>query len=100
MLLLNIKTDQRGNTAYPIGDRLQKLKYDFVNGDINRAMSTALRFTLSVLVFIRLLLAPLSRGVIAKTPKYCLMDFYQKNNFDAIRAQWQSKAESDWVGQV
>ena len=79
-------------------DRIQKLQYQFLH-DPNKAVETALRFTLT---------APGVQAAIVGTTK---PDHWRKNaesisagpldpmQFDSIRGRWKQVAGPDWVGQ-
>lgn len=80
-------------------DRLQELKYDFLNGDLQESIGTALRFTLS------------TPGVGTAIVGTANPDRWQQNaallakgmlpdaEYRAIRARWQEVAGADWIGQ-
>ena len=81
-------------------ERFNKLDYDFLNGDMRRAVSTALRFTISV------------DGVHTAIVGTTHPDRWRQNaellsagpldpaQFAAIRARWKAVAAPDWVGQL
>jgi hypothetical protein len=81
-------------------DRLQKLDYEFLRGDMAEAAATALRFTLSV---------PGVHTAIVGTEK---PERWRQNAeslgagaldeaaFAAIRARWAERAGADWAGEV
>lgn len=80
--------------------RFQKLKYDFLNGELSDAVSKALRFTLTV--------PGVHTAIVGTTQK----KRWQQNaqmlesgelpaaEFAAIRKRWLEIAEREWVGQV
>jgi hypothetical protein len=84
----------------PYWDRLQKLDYQFLRGDMAEAVATALRFTLSV---------PGVHTAIVGTEK---PERWRQNaamlsagaldaaQFDAILTRWAERAEADWEGEV
>src|SRR5262249_29742270 len=86
--------------GYPYWERLQKLKYDFLRGDLAQSAATALRFVLS---------APGVHTAIAGTAK---SGRFLENAaaleagelpvalFESIRQRWREVAGPDWVGQV
>jgi aryl-alcohol dehydrogenase-like predicted oxidoreductase len=81
-------------------ERLRKLNYDFVRGDVNKAVSLALRFTLSV---------PGVHTAIVGTKK---PERWRQNaqllgagplgekEFEAIRERWDECAPRTWIGQI
>lgn len=84
----------------PYWERLKKLNYDFIDGDLRASIEIALRFTLSV---------PGVHTAIVGTTK---PDRWQENaallekgplpkeKFEAIRARWKEVATKTWEGQV
>lgn len=96
------KNAARPDDSYvqPYWDRLQKLDYEFLRGDMTEAVSTALRFTLSVPGVGTAIVgtekperwrqnaALLSAGALAEA------------EFEAIRARWTERAGTDWAGEV
>jgi aryl-alcohol dehydrogenase-like predicted oxidoreductase len=96
------KNAEQPGDAYvqPYWDRLQKLDYEFLRGDMAAAVSTALRFTLSV---------PGVQTAIVGTEK---PERWRQNaallakgalaagEFEAVRARWTERAEADWAGEV
>jgi aryl-alcohol dehydrogenase-like predicted oxidoreductase len=81
-------------------ERLRKLNYDFVRGDVNRSVSTALRFTLSV---------PGVHTAIVGTKKPArwrenalLLEAgpLSESEFQAIRDRWEECAPRTWIGQI
>jgi hypothetical protein len=96
------KHTERPGDAYvqPYWDRLQKLDYEFLRGDMDGAVATALRFTLSV---------PGVHTAIVGTEK---PERWRQNaallaagalteaEFGAICSRWWERAGEDWEGQV
>lgn len=84
----------------PYWERLQELKFDFINGDVSGPVEKALRFTL---------MAPGVHTAIVGTTK---VERWKQNaelvdkgplsreEFEEIRARWKQVAKPDWVGQV
>ncbi len=83
----------------PYWERLQKLQYDFVNGDINLAAATALRFTLSVPGVHTAIVGTANAGRYAKNAKLLAAGLLSKDEFDSIRSRWQNVAKPQWIGQ-
>jgi aryl-alcohol dehydrogenase-like predicted oxidoreductase len=81
-------------------DRLQELDYDFLRGDLNESIATALRFTLS------------SPGVHTAIVGTANPDRWRSNadlarrgalpadQYEALRARWHTIARPDWTGQA
>jgi aryl-alcohol dehydrogenase-like predicted oxidoreductase len=80
--------------------RLQKLSYQFVNGNLQDAVGTALRFTLSVPGVSTALVGTTKPGRLAENAKLIKPGTLSKQEFNAIRARWQSVAAADWIGLV
>jgi aryl-alcohol dehydrogenase-like predicted oxidoreductase len=80
-------------------ERLQKLAYPFLTGDLDEAVSTALRFTLA---------APVTTTIVgtqnpsrwAANAKLLDAGPLDAKAIAAIRARWQEVAGPDWVGQT
>ena len=81
-------------------ERFHRLDYDFLNGDMRRAVSAALRFTISV------------DGVHTAIVGTTQPDRWRQNaellnagplapaEFNAIRMRWKTVAGPDWIGQM
>lgn len=96
------KSAERPTDAYvqPYWDRLRRLDYEFLRGDMSAAVAMALRFTLSV---------PGVQTAIVGTEK---PERWRQNaallaagalpavEFEAIRARWRERAGADWAGEV
>jgi hypothetical protein len=81
-------------------ERLRKLNFDFVRGDLNRSVSIALRFTLSV---------PGVHTAIVGTKKPArwrenalLLEAgpLSESEFQVIRDRWEECAPRTWIGQI
>jgi aryl-alcohol dehydrogenase-like predicted oxidoreductase len=81
-------------------ERLRKLSFDFLRGDLNRSISIALRFTLS---------APGVHAAIVGTKKPArwrdnarLLEAgpLSDSEFQAIRERWEECAPRTWIGQI
>jgi aryl-alcohol dehydrogenase-like predicted oxidoreductase len=84
----------------PYWERLQKLKFDFINGDANKAIEQALRFTLSVPGVHVAIVGTTKPGRWRQNADLLAKGALSKSEFDAIRKAWEAAAEQDWVGQV
>ncbi len=96
------KTGTKPENAYhqPYWERLLKLDYGFLKGDLQQAIATALQFTLSV------------NGVHTAIVGTSQPDRWSQNaallaggpldprQFEAIRSKWKSVAPPEWVGQT
>lgn len=80
--------------------RLQELKYDFINGNLNKEIGIALRFTLSI--------AGVCTAIVGTTQKHRwqenakLLDEgpLSEELIKSIRQRWKETAKADWAGQV
>ena len=81
-------------------DRLQKLNYDFLQGDPRHAVSIALRFTLSVPGVHTAIVGTKNPNRWRENAELLNDGPLPREQFDAIRARWKSVAEQSWVGQT
>jgi aryl-alcohol dehydrogenase-like predicted oxidoreductase len=84
----------------PYWERLQKLGYDFINGNMEHAVAVALRFTLSVPGVDTAIVGTTKPGRWSENAKLLLQGPLEENKFAAIRDRWRSVATAEWVGQV
>jgi len=94
------KRPPRNPYAHTYWERLQKLKYDFLEGELEETVNTALRFTLSnpgVHIAIVGTTKPESMRQNASA-----LDAVQlsQDRFDKLRDRWREVADSTWVGQT
>jgi aryl-alcohol dehydrogenase-like predicted oxidoreductase len=96
------RNNAKPNDPYlqPYWERLQKLKYEFINGNLDHSIDVALRFTLSVPGIHTAIVGTTKPGRWGENAKFVSKGPLTKNEFDAIRARWKSIAGPDWVGQV
>jgi aryl-alcohol dehydrogenase-like predicted oxidoreductase len=82
-------------------DRLQELKYDFLAGDVGKAVMFALRFTLAQ--------EGVSTAIVGtKNPERWAANAkalaeagpLDAGQIAAIRARWKAVAHADWIGQI
>jgi aryl-alcohol dehydrogenase-like predicted oxidoreductase len=85
---------------HPYWERLRKLNYDFINGNMDKSVSTALRFTLSVPGVHTAIVGTTKPGRWSENAKLLSQGPLSQQEFDAIRERWKSVAGKDWVGQV
>jgi aryl-alcohol dehydrogenase-like predicted oxidoreductase len=81
-------------------DRLQVLKYDFLKGDVNEAVATALRFTLSVPGVHTAIVGTINPARWKQNADLVARGPLPEVESRAIRERWKAVAKSDWVGQV
>lgn len=81
-------------------ERLQKLKYDFTQGDAKDAPSIALRFTLSVPGVHTAIVGTKNPDRWHENARIVQAGPLPKEQFDAIRQRWKEVADETWVGQI
>jgi len=86
--------------AVPYWERLQKLKYDFINGDTRHTAAVALRFTLSVPGVHTAIVGTSKSGRYTENAKVLAEGLLSKSDFEAIRKHWHNVATPQWVGQT
>lgn len=94
------KTKPENPYIHPYWDRLQKLHYDFVNGDINKSAEMALRFTLSIPEVSTMIVGTTKAGRWKENAETIAKGTLSKDEFQQIRRTWESVAEENWVGQA
>jgi hypothetical protein len=81
-------------------DRLQELGYDFLTGDLNEAVSIALRFTLSVPGVHTAIVGTANPDRWRKNAELARLGALPADQFESIRSRWKETAKSDWTGQA
>jgi aryl-alcohol dehydrogenase-like predicted oxidoreductase len=81
-------------------ERLQKLNYDFLNGDPKQAASIALRFTLSVPGVHTAIVGTKNPNRWRENAELLKAGPLPPEQFDAIRARWKEVADKSWIGQT
>lgn len=84
----------------PYWERLNKLAYDFINGDEQHSIEIALRFTLSVPGVHTAIVGTTRPGRWRENAAYLKPGPLSSDEYDAIRARWKAVANEQWVGQV
>jgi len=80
-------------------ERFQQLDYDFPKGDIQQAISIALRFTLSIEGVHTAIVGTTQPDRWSQNAQLLQAGPLDRNQFEAIRVRWKSVAQADWVGQ-
>ncbi len=80
--------------------RFQKLKFDFIDSNLNEEIDVALRFTLSVPGVCTAIVGTTRPNRWQENAKTLEKGPLPKEKFDAIRKRWKEIAGSDWIGQV
>jgi aryl-alcohol dehydrogenase-like predicted oxidoreductase len=86
--------------AHPYWERLQKLQYDFINGNPAESFSRALRFTLSSPGVHTAIVGTTRPGRWRENANLIAKGQLTTDEFNSIRSRWQQVAAPDWVGQV
>jgi aryl-alcohol dehydrogenase-like predicted oxidoreductase len=81
-------------------ERLRKLNYDFVNGNISHAAATALRFTLSIPGVDVAIVGTAKAGRWKENADLLAKGLLSEEEFAAIRSKWKEVAPQEWVGQT
>lgn len=84
----------------PYWERLKKLNYEFINGNMEHSVSTALRFTLSIAGVHTAIVGTTKPGRWNENARLVSQGALPEKEFEAIRARWKATATSEWVGQV
>jgi aryl-alcohol dehydrogenase-like predicted oxidoreductase len=90
-------SDSYGRTYW---ERLQRLKYDFLSGDLNQAVATALRFSLSVPGVHTAIVGTTKPERIAENVAAVQAGRLSEQAYENIRARWRQVARPSWVGQT
>ncbi|MBI1996415.1 MAG: aldo/keto reductase [Deltaproteobacteria bacterium] len=81
-------------------ERLQKLRYEFLEGDLKMAAATALRFTLSVPGLHTAIVGTAKPGRFMENAAALEEGPLPKETFHNIRARWREVAQASWTGQT
>ncbi len=81
-------------------DRIQKLKFDFLNKTLEEATATALRFTLSISGVNTMIVGTTKPNRWQENAKYVAEGELSNEEFEAIRNRWREIADGSWVGQT
>lgn len=81
-------------------DRIQKLKYEFLNKSPEEATATALRFTLSVPGVSTAIVGTTKPNRWQENARYVAEGELSDEEFEAIRNRWQEVADEGWTGQT
>jgi aryl-alcohol dehydrogenase-like predicted oxidoreductase len=80
-------------------DRLQQLKYEFLQSELNESVGTALRFTLSIPGVHTAIVGTANPDRWLENARLANQGSLPKEDFDAIRTRWHEIAKADWFGQ-
>ncbi len=85
--------------SQPYWDRLRELDYDFLKGDVEAAVATALRFTLGTAGVSTAIVGTTRVERIAQNIGYANAGPLPVAEYQAIRARWRQVARPEWTGQ-
>ena len=86
--------------AYLYWERLQKLKYDFLRGDLRDSVATALRFVLTVPGVHTAIVGTTKPERFSENALALEMGSLNGEVFEQVRSRWREVAHSDWAGQT
>ncbi|MGI8788060.1 MAG: aldo/keto reductase [Pyrinomonadaceae bacterium] len=79
-------------------DRIQKLKFDFLNKSLEEATATALRFTLSIPGIDTMIVGTTKPNRWQENAKYIAEGNLSSEEYEAIRDRWREVADESWIG--
>ena len=85
--------------AYPYWERLQTLNYDFLKSGASSSIATALRFTLSVPGVDVAIVGTTSADHMRENIDMLSAGNLSEDEFNAIRATWEERADQHWLAQ-
>jgi aryl-alcohol dehydrogenase-like predicted oxidoreductase len=85
---------------WPYWERVQKLKYPFLQKGLERSIAQALRFTLSIDGVTAAIVGTTHPDRWHENAKYVATGKLDKQEFDAIRERWSEVADESWVGET
>ena len=96
------KSKSKPTNSYhvPYWERLQKLKFDFLGRDASEAVSTALRFTLTVPGVDVAIVGTTKPGRWRENADLVAKGQLSTDEFASIRSRWSEQVQPDWVGQT
>jgi len=81
-------------------ERLRKLNYEFLRGDLNRSISIALRFTLTVPGVHTAIVGTKKPARWGENARLLEAGRLSESEFEAIRERWEECAPRIWIGQI
>ena len=79
-------------------NRIQKLKYDFLNKSLEEATSIAMRFTLSIDGIDTMIVGTTKPNRWQENARFVAEGNLSNEEFQAIRDRWREVADESWVG--
>jgi aryl-alcohol dehydrogenase-like predicted oxidoreductase len=94
--------DRPPNNSYgrTYWERLRKLSYEWLEGDLEQTVATALRFTLSAPGVHTAIVGTTRPGRFAENAAAVAAGPLSPELFEAIRTRWRAVARSSWIGQI
>jgi aryl-alcohol dehydrogenase-like predicted oxidoreductase len=96
----NGKAPSKSDYARPYWDRLQELDYSFINGNLDKSISIALRFTLGVPGVCTAIVGTSNPDRWTANAKILEEGPLDQATLDEIASKWKDCADKSWVGQV
>ena len=81
-------------------NRLQKLKFDFIKGNLSEEVALALKFTLAVPGVCTAIVGTTQPKRWQENAKMLDKGPISQESFEAIRQRWKDVAPANWVGQI
>ncbi len=81
-------------------DRIQKLKFDFLEKSLEGATATALRFTMTISGVSTMIVGTTKPNRWQENAKYVAEGNLSDEEFEAIRDRWREVADENWIGQT
>lgn len=81
-------------------ERLQELDYDFLRGDVQRGIETAMRFTLFLPGVHTAIVGTTKPGRWQENARILKAGPLTEEQYEAIRARWQAVSQGGWEGQI
>ncbi len=96
------RTGSKPEDAYsqPYWERLEKLKYPFLDQPVSESVATAMRFTASIPGVSTMIVGTQKPGRWSENAAMVNRGPLPADEFEAIRAQWREVAEKDWTGET
>jgi aryl-alcohol dehydrogenase-like predicted oxidoreductase len=88
----------RNAYGYPYHERLQRLQYDFLQGDLETAVAIALRFTLSVPGVDVAIVGTSNLDHLRRNVDAVAQGPLPQEQYDMIRSIWEERADQHWLG--
>jgi aryl-alcohol dehydrogenase-like predicted oxidoreductase len=79
-------------------DRIQKLKFDFLNKNLEEATAMALRFTMSIPGVHTMIVGTTRPDRWQENANYVAEGKLSNEEYEAIRRRWQDVADESWIG--